>query len=122
MAHMQHSLFTTGGGQFGLHIYRLISFLILLTFIIPLPPAAGVNAATGANRNTPRTHAKPDRHRHLNPTHAQRHTRRDGGTAQRYPHDHRNPAHRRAIPRAARGDAGAAAHQPAQPHTHPAAG
>jgi RHS repeat-associated protein len=41
------------GWQFCLHFYRVLSFLILLTFIIPLPPATGVTAAADLQATPP---------------------------------------------------------------------
>lgn len=45
MAHIAISFARYLGGQFRLHLYRILSLLILLTFIIPPLPAASVVAA-----------------------------------------------------------------------------
>ncbi len=51
-------MLATGGGQFRLHFYRILSFLILLTFIIPLQPPTDVTAAV-AQQVTPPPNRTP---------------------------------------------------------------
>ena len=53
MERIATSLARYRGGQFRLHLYRLLSFLILLTFILPLPPPTGVTAAADAQVKPP---------------------------------------------------------------------